>query len=97
MNVDLGYGIRSYSMSMYVPDINDDCILGLDYLKARGAVIDLARGVLEVEGLLVTGKYKYANDTSSSIYRVCLSKRTHLWPNSVTRVFVTIQTSGNQL
>ena len=74
VDVDLGYGIGSYSMPMYVVDINDDCILGVDYLKARGAVIDMGRGVLEVEGLLVTGKYKYANDTSSSIYRVCLSK-----------------------
>ena len=86
VDVVLGYGLGSYNMPMYVADINDDCILGLDYLKARGAVIDLGRGVLEVEVFLVTGKYKYANDTSSSIYR----------PNSVTRVFVTIQISGNQ-
>ena len=96
VDVDLGYGLGSYSMPMYVADINDDCILGLDYLKTRGAVIDLGRVVLEVEGLLVTRKYKYANDTSSSIHRVCLSKRGHLWPNSVTRVFVTTLTSGNQ-
>ena len=96
VDVGLGYGTGIYSMPMYVADINDGCILGLDYMKTRGAVVDLGRDVLEVEGLLVTGKYKYASDTSSSIYRVCLSKRVHLWPNSVTRVFVTIQTSGNQ-
>ena len=50
MNVDIG----SYTMPMYIADINNDCILSLDYLKARRAVIDLGRGVLEVEGLLVT-------------------------------------------
>ena len=33
VDVDLGYGLGSYSMSMYVADINDDFILGLDYLK----------------------------------------------------------------
>ena len=56
VDVDLGYGLGSNIMPIYVADINDDCILGLDYPKARGAVIDLGRGVLEVEGLLVTGK-----------------------------------------
>ena len=45
--INLGYGLESYSIPMYVADINDDCILGLDYLKARGAVIDLDRGVLD--------------------------------------------------
>ena len=97
-DADVGHGIGRYIMPMYVADINDACILDLDYLKvrSRGAVIDLGRRVLEVDGLLVKGKYKYANDTSSSIYRVCLSKRAHLWPNSVTQVFLTIQTSGNQ-
>ena len=41
--MNLGYGIGSYSMSMYVADINDNCILGLDYLKATGAVIDMGQ------------------------------------------------------
>ena len=41
VDVDLGYGFGRYSMTIYVVDINDNCILGLDYLKARGAVIDL--------------------------------------------------------
>ena len=65
VDVDLGYGLGSYIMPLYVAGINDDCILSLDFLNARGAVIDLGQGVLEVEGLLVTGKYKY--DTPSSI------------------------------
>ena len=72
VDVDLGYGQGSYRMPMYAEDINDDCMLGLDYLKARGAEIDLGRRVLEVEGLLVTGKYQYDNDTFYSIYRLCL-------------------------
>ena len=46
VEVDLGYGLENYSMPLYVADIN--CILDLDYLKARKAVIDLGRGVLEV-------------------------------------------------
>ena len=45
VEVDLGDGHGNYSMTMYVANITDNCILGLDYLKARKAVIDLSRGV----------------------------------------------------
>ena len=33
VEVDLGNGHGNYSMTMYVADITDNCILGLDYLK----------------------------------------------------------------
>ena len=47
--------------SMYVADINDKCILGLDYLKTNKAVIDLDKGVLLLGDMrIITGKYKYA-------------------------------------
>ena len=48
MDVDLGDGNGNYSMTIYVVDITDNCILGLDYLKAREAVIDLIQGVVVV-------------------------------------------------
>ena len=38
----------SYSMTMYVADITDNCILGLEYLNAFEAVIHLRQGVLVV-------------------------------------------------
>ena len=50
-------------MTRYVADITDNCILGLDYLKAREAVIDLSQGVLVVNDTIVKGKYKYAEGT----------------------------------
>ena len=50
-------------MTMYVAYITDNCILGLDYLKARETVIDLSQGVLVVNGTIVKGKYKYAKGT----------------------------------
>ena len=43
VDVDLGDDHGNYSMTMYVADITDNCILGLDYLKAREAVIDLGQ------------------------------------------------------
>ena len=50
-------------MTMYVADITNNCILGLDYLKARKAVIDLSQRVLVVNGTIVKGKYKHAEGT----------------------------------
>ena len=45
VEVDLGDYHRNYSMTMYVANIIDNCILGLDYLLDRKAVIDLSHGV----------------------------------------------------
>ena len=56
VEVDLGDGHGNYSMTMYVEDITDNCILGLDYLNARQAVIDLRHGVFVVNGTIVKGK-----------------------------------------
>ena len=44
-------------------NITDNCILDLDDLKARKAVIDLSKGVLVVNDTIVKGKYKYAEGT----------------------------------
>ena len=43
VEVELGDTHGKYNMTMYVADITDNCILGLDYLKAREAVIDLSQ------------------------------------------------------
>ena len=63
VDVDLGDIHGNYSMTMYVANITDNCILGLDYLKAHKAVIDLSQGVLVVNDTIVKEKYKYADST----------------------------------
>ena len=55
---------------MYVADITDNCILGLDYLKAREAVIDLGQGVLVINGTIVKGKYTYAEGTQLGLLKL---------------------------
>ena len=67
VEVDLGDGHGNCSMSMYVANITDNCILGLDYLKARKTVIDLSQGVLVVNDINVKGKYMYAEGTPGLI------------------------------
>ena len=72
VDVDLGDGHGNYSMTMYVADITDNCILGLDYLKARKAVINLSQGLLVVNDTIVKGKYKYAEGTPVRTHKVRL-------------------------
>ena len=92
VEVDLGDGHGNYSMTMYVANITDNCILGLDYLKAGKAVIDLCQRVLVVNDAIVKGKYKYAEGTPVRTHKVRLVYDCHLFPNSVTRATVMIQT-----
>ena len=87
--MDIGDGHGNYSMVMYVADITDNFILGLDYLKA---VIDLIQGVLVVNGTIVKGKYKYAEGSLVRTHKVRLVNDCHLFPNSVSKVTVRIQT-----
>ena len=77
---------------MYVADITDNCILDLDYLKPRKAVIDLSQGILVVNDTIVKGKYKYAEGTPVRTHKVRLVNDCHLFPNSVSRATVRIQT-----
>ena len=97
VEVDLGDGHGNYSMTMYVANITDNCILGLDYRKARKAVIDLSQGVLVVNDTIVKGKYKYAGATPVRTHKVRLVNDCHLFPNSVSRATVRIQTDDIHL
>ena len=94
--MDIGAGHGNYSMTMYVADITDNCILGLDYLKAREVVIDLSQGVLVVNGTIVKGNYKYAEGTPVRTHKVRLVNDCHLFLNSVSKASVRIQTGDIQ-
>ena len=56
VEVDLGDGHENNNMRMYVADITDNCILGLDYLKSHETVIVLSQGVLMVNSTIDKGK-----------------------------------------
>ena len=92
VEVDLGNIHGNHSMTMYVANITDNCILGLDYLKARKAVIDLSQGVLVFNDTIVKGKYKYAEGTPVRTHKVRLVNDCHLFLNSVSRATLRIQT-----
>ena len=90
MEIDLGYGYRNYSMTMYVADITDNCVLGLE------AVIDLSQGVSVVNGNSVKGKYTHVECTPVRIHEVRLVNDCHLFQTSLSRASVRIQTGDIQ-
>ena len=92
VEVDLGDDHGNYSITMYVADITDNCILGLDYLKARKAVIGLSQGVLVVNGTIVKGKYKYAEGIPVMTHKVILVNDCHRFTNSLSLTTVRMQT-----
>ena len=96
VEVDLGDGNGNYSMTIYVANITDNCILGLDLLKALGAIIDLRQGVLVVNCTIVKGNYKYAEGTQVRTHNVRLVNDCHIFPNSVSRAAMRIQTGDIQ-
>ena len=75
VEMDLGDGHGNYSMTLYVEDISDNCILGL-----------------EVNDTILKGKYKYAEGTPVRTPKIRLVNNCHLFPNSVSRATVRIQT-----
>ena len=47
-------------------------------------------------GSLVAGKYRYTHGTSVPLYKVQLVGKAHLWPNSLNRVTVKVNTKKVQ-
>ena len=92
VEVDLGDDNGNYSMTMYVTNITDNCILGMVYLKARRAVIDLSQGVIVVNDTIVKGKYKYAEGSPVRTHKVRLVNDCNFFPNLVSMATVRIQT-----
>lgn len=86
--VRLELGSKTYSINMYVGPIEDDILLGLDFLKKNDAKLDLSRDrpSLKIEGeclSLHTGKVLFK---TPEIARVSVNKRTVVPPNSVALV-----------
>ena len=49
-NVPLTFGDQTFLQSVCVAPINELCLLGLDFLKATGCVLDLASDILKITG-----------------------------------------------
>ena len=52
-NVPITVGTQTFLHTVCVAPISDQCLLGLDFLKVTGSVLDLANDVLEIDGNVI--------------------------------------------
>ncbi|MEW8187006.1 MAG: reverse transcriptase domain-containing protein, partial [Candidatus Thiodiazotropha endolucinida] len=80
-NVPITVGTQTFLHTVCVAPISDQCLLGLDFLKVTGSVLDLANDVLEIDGNVIP-----VNVTLSSVLqisKVTVAKRTVVQPNTI--------------
>ena len=66
--------------TFFLADIADECILGMDYLKPAGAVLDLGKSLMTIDGEKIS--LKGAKDAEPVCRRVVAAVTTTFPPNS---------------
>ncbi|MCU7901934.1 MAG: reverse transcriptase family protein [Candidatus Thiodiazotropha sp. (ex Lucinoma aequizonata)] len=83
--VEMQLGTTVYVEDIYVAPIEDDMLLGFDFLKKYGAKIDMQKGVLILSDDII--KLHWGKDSGEpKVARVTVIKRCIVPPNSVMRV-----------
>ena len=67
---------------MWIADIQDECILGLDYLELHGCMVDLADSVLHINGEEVPLQKTSCSLAETKTYRAVLDSTVSLPPHS---------------
>ena len=80
-NVPFTFGDQTFLHTVCVAPIKELCLLGLDFLKATGCVLDLANDILEIAGDVFP--IKVAASPELQVSRVSVAKRTVIPPNTV--------------
>ena len=88
--LQLGIGSLLVPQELWVADIHDDCILGLNFLQSHNYLVNLKDGSLTISGEEVPLK-KQPVTTESNCCRVVLVERVHLPPRSEMVVPVKIE------
>ena len=57
-DVRIDLGGSNVSLPVYVADISDDCILGLDWIRANKVTIDFEHGVVFLPSRTIVAHYK---------------------------------------
>ena len=90
-DVDIQIGENKYKWDVYVAPINDEFILGLDFLKEFAAIIDFETGTITLNGKLTPAILKRNKDgTSVQISRVSTERKIVLPPNTMVRTKVKV-------
>ena len=90
-NVEIEAGGVRRGTKIFVADISDDCIFGLDCMKLFKMVVDLNKGVVGVGHSVVAGKLKYVGGERVPLYPMRTVRRLKLKPEMAMLVRVNIE------
>ena len=76
---------------VFVANISDECIVGLDTMKMFNMVLDVGKGMVGVNVKVLPGCFKYAGGAEVPLYPVETVCRVELEPLSVTKIRVTVK------
>lgn len=87
-DISIVVGRSQYINSMFVADISDDAILGLDWMRANKVAIDFEHGLISVGGETIAARYKQGRAGLVPLSEARTIKRTLLKPNALQQVVV---------
>ena len=80
-NVPITVGGQTFLLSVCVAPINDLCLLGLDFLKATGSIIDLGNDILDIGGDRVP--IKTVKSPVLQVSNIVVARRTVIQPQTM--------------
>ena len=91
--VPLQIGTSKYKWNVFVADISDQMILGLDFLKESQAVVDLRKCEMVIGGKSIAARYLNGDGEQEGIGQVFVKRKTVIPPNSIR--MLQARTEGN--
>ena len=89
--VEIEMGGISKKNRVFVANISDQCIIGLDTMRMFKMILDVGKGMVGVNGKVLPGCFKYVGGAEVSLYPVETVRRVELEPSSVTKIPVTVK------
>ena len=83
IKANLTLGSSTYKWDIYIAEMGDLCLLGLDFLHHHSVNIKLSSHSIEIKGEEIFASLVKTPETSIKISRVTLRKRTIVPPNSI--------------
>ena len=87
----IGIGGTYCNNRVFIADISDECILGLDTMKLFKMVIDLDKGIVGVNGKVLPGRLKYVGGEEIPLYPARSVGEVRLEPESVSRIQIRLE------
>ena len=87
-SVSIELGRSKVHLPVYVADISDDCILGLDWIRANKVTIDFKHGVVFLPSRTIVAHYKQGRAGLVPLLEARVIQKTQLQPNEVIIIII---------